>query len=286
MTSLFDFEARVDHYAVMGNPIGHSKSPRIHTLFAQQTGQNIDYQAIQVDEGGFRQAVGNFFANGGKGLNITVPFKQQAYELSESLSDRAKSAKAVNTLLINDDGKIFGDNTDGIGLLRDLMQNHGIALKSKSVLLIGAGGAARGVIPSLVESDIKSLHIVNRTPKRAYDLRDAFIEFTQISASAFDTLPESAFDIVINASASSLQGDIPPLADTSVHSESCCYDLMYAAQATPFLNWAIGLGVQHCYDGLGMLVEQAAESFFLWRKLRPQTAAVISQLKQDLLLTG
>jgi len=283
MASLFDFDARVDHYAVMGNPIGHSKSPKIHSLFAQQTQQNIDYQAIQVDDGGFRQAVGNFFANNGKGLNITVPFKQQAYELSESLSERARLAKSVNTLIPRENGSIYGDNTDGIGLIRDLTQNHGIAVDDKSVLLIGAGGAARGVIPSLIENGISSLHIVNRTPQRAYDLRDEFASLINISASAFDTIEDGSFDVLINASASSLHGEAPPLPTTSIGSDSCCYDLMYAANDTPFLVWAKSLGVIHCFDGLGMLVEQAAESFYLWRNVRPQTSPVIKKIKDELM---
>jgi len=283
MTSLFDFEARIDHYAVMGNPIGHSKSPKIHRLFAEQTQQNIDYQAIHVDEGGFKQAVGNFFANGGKGLNITVPFKLQAYELSDSLSERAQLAKAVNTLLMNNNGSVHGDNTDGIGLVRDLSQNHGVAINNKSVLLIGAGGAARGVIPALIENGISRMHIVNRTAQRAFELADEFSSRLDISASAFDSMPEISYDIVINASASSLQGSRPPLPAQCVDQGGCCYDLMYAASPTPFLQWASEIGIARCYDGLGMLVEQAAESFFLWRKLRPQTAPVIKLLKDDLI---
>jgi len=280
MSSLFDFEAHVDHYAVMGNPISHSKSPIIHRLFAQQTHQSVDYQAIQVDDGGFTQAVGNFFANGGKGLNITVPFKLQAYELAEQLSKRAELAKAVNTLWQDKDGKLIGDNTDGIGLITDLKQNHGIALQQQSVLLIGAGGAARGVIPSLIDSGIASLHIANRTSQRAFDLLDAFSELMPITASDFVSLPSQRFDLVINASAASLEGETPPLPSSCIDANSCCYDLMYAAQATPFLQWAQAHGVSHCYDGLGMLVEQAAESFYLWRNKRPSTEPVIKHLQQ------
>jgi len=283
MTAIFDFEARLDHYAVMGNPISHSKSPKIHRLFAEQTQQNIDYQAIQVDEGGFKQAVGNFFANGGKGLNITVPFKQQAYELSDQLSDRAKLAKAVNTLAINEQHVVTGDNTDGVGLVRDLISNHNVTLMNKRVLLVGAGGAARGIIPSLIESGIQHMHIVNRTPQRAIDLGSEFESILNISASAFENMPNTRFDIVINASASSLQGSCPPLPDHCIYNDSCCYDLMYSAQATNFMLWADNLGVKNIYDGLGMLVEQAAESFYLWRGKRPQTIPVIEKIRSELI---
>lgn len=282
MVSLFDFEKTVDHYAVMGNPIGHSRSPKIHRLFAQQTRQSMDYQAIQVDDGGFKQAVGNFFANGGKGLNITVPFKLQAFELSEQLSERAQLAKAVNTLLVNKNGDIVGDNTDGIGLVTDLSQNHAIELTDKSVLIIGAGGAARGIIPSLINSGIGHLCVVNRTAQRAYDLRDEFSVLMTIDAFALETLPDQSFDIIINASASSLQGEAPPLNSRLIHANSCCYDLMYAPHDTPFLQWAQSNGVNKRFDGLGMLVEQAAESFYLWRNLRPQTAPVIENLQKEL----
>lgn len=282
MGSLFDFEHKTDHYAVMGNPISHSKSPKIHQLFAQQTHQNIDYQAIQVDDGGFPQAVGNFFANGGKGLNITVPFKQQAFDLVDHISDRAKLSKAVNTLAIRDNGEIFGDNTDGIGLVRDLEQNHNISLANKSLLLVGAGGAARGIIPSLIESGIRRIHIVNRTAKRADDLRDEFISLMDVEASSFESMPADDFDIIINASASSLQGEIPPIPDSAINPHTCCYDLMYAAEATSFLRWAASKGIKAGYDGLGMLVEQAAESFYIWRGKHAQTAPVIQALKAEM----
>lgn len=279
--SLFDFEKPLDHYAVMGNPIAHSKSPKIHSLFAKQTEQHMRYEAIQVDDGGFRQAVGNFLANGGKGLNITVPFKQQAWDFVDALSDRARLAQAVNTIVPKGD-TIFGDNTDGIGLVRDLTDNLGITLKNKSVLIIGAGGAARGIIPSLVDAAIASMHVANRSVDRALDLRDHFSSVFEFSASGFDELPDTAFDVIINASASSLHGEMPAIPGSTLKPDSCCYDLMYSAEPTRFMQWARTQGIESCYDGLGMLVEQAAESFYLWRGVRPQTVPVIETLKAEL----
>lgn len=281
MSSLFDFDKAPDTYAVMGNPITHSLSPQIHAAFAKQTNQRIEYTAIQVDLGGFDQAVGNFFAHGGKGLNVTVPFKQEAWALADELSPEAKRAGAVNTLLMNSDGKLLGRNTDGIGLVRDLLQNHGVSIENKRVLLVGAGGAARGVLQPLLEKKPSALVIVNRTPARAHDLAEAFSELGDVTGAGFDDLADQTFDLIINATAASLHGEIPPLPDTVCAKNCWCYDMMYSAEPTPFVLWGEKQGASKSVDGLGMLVEQAAESFFHWRGIHPETAPVIQLIRQS-----
>lgn len=282
MSDLFDFDSEPDEYAVMGNPIAHSKSPQIHTLFAEQTRQNIRYRAIQVDPGGFEQAVGNFFASGGKGLNITVPFKQEAWQLANTLSERAQLAGAVNTLKpLSEDG-LFGDNTDGVGLVRDLTQNLGIPLGNKKLLLVGAGGAARGVIAPLLDQQPQQLTIVNRTMDRAHELVQQFANEGNIDAKSFSALEGEQFDVVINATSASLQGDLPPLATSTIAHAEMVYDMMYGREPTLFLQWAQKNNARHISDGLGMLVEQAAESFFIWRNMKPDTTSVIQQLRASL----
>ena len=287
MSDIFDFETRIDEYAVMGNPIAHSKSPLIHTAFATQTGQRIHYSAIQVDPGGFSQAVGNFFANGGKGLNVTVPFKQEAWQLADERSERAELAGAVNTLFMRD-GQLFGDNTDGVGLVRDLGHNLGINLGGKRILILGAGGAARGVIQPLLAQQPQLLFIANRTADKAHELAALFNTRSDsdvphnIIGSGFNDLEGQQFDVVINATSASLQGDVPPIPQGVFADDGWCYDMMYGAEPTIFLQWAQQCGVPHLSDGLGMLVEQAAESFNLWRGLRPETAPVIQQIRSSL----
>ncbi len=278
---LFDFGKKVEDYAVMGNPISHSKSPSIHTLFAKQTQQSILYTAIHVDLGGFKQAVGNFAATGGKGLNITVPFKQEAWALVNSRSERAERAGAVNTIKIEND-ELFGDNTDGVGLVNDLTVNHNIKLKDKNILLMGAGGAARGVLIPLLKQNPFSLFIANRTPDKAKDLADDFSDMGNISGGGYAALTDLKFDIVINATAASLQGELPPLPDTLLNDKACCYDMMYSAKPTPFMQWATKNNADNVLDGLGMLVEQAAESFFIWRGVKPETKRVIEHLRKEL----
>ena len=282
MKDLFDFGKKVDDYAVMGNPISHSKSPSIHTLFAEQTQQSILYTAIHVDTGGFKQAVGNFAASSGKGLNITVPFKQEAWELTSERSERAERAGAVNTIKIMDDGTLFGDNTDGVGLVNDLTINNSIELTGKNILLMGAGGAARGVLIPLLKQNPSSLFIANRTPDKAKDLADDFSDAGNISGGGYDALAELKFDVVINATAASLQGELPPLPDTLLNSNASCYDMMYGAKPTPFMLWAKKNKASKVLDGLGMLVEQAAESFYIWRNARPDTKVVIESLRKEL----
>ena len=282
MSDIFDFGKRIDDYAVMGNPIAHSKSPRIHSLFAEQTGQSVNYTAIQVDTGGFKQAVGNFKAHGGKGLNITVPFKQEAWALVDDRSDRAQRAGAVNTIKFEND-KLYGDNTDGIGLVNDLTVNHQVVLKGKRILLMGAGGAARGVLSPLLAEQPAALVIVNRTASKAIDLADEFKDLGCISGCGYEKLSdETAFDVIINATAASLQGELPPLPDHVVAEEGCCYDMMYGAEPTTFMQWAREHDAAKIMDGLGMLVEQAAESFNIWRGVRPNTHVVIELLRKEL----
>ena len=282
MSSLFDFDKNPDTYAVMGNPIKHSRSPQIHAAFAKQTKQRINYSAIQVDLGGFEQAVGNFFANGGKGLNVTVPFKQEAWEVADDLGIEAKRAGAVNTLFMSSNGQLVGRNTDGIGLVRDLLQNHNVSIANKRLLLVGAGGAARGVLQPLLNENPAALVIVNRTPSRATELAKSFSELGDVQGTSFDDLTGQAFDLIINATTASLQGEIPPL-PASVCDDGCwCYDMMYGAEPTPFVIWGKEQGAIKSVDGLGMLVEQAAESFFYWRDLRPETRPVIQSIREAL----
>lgn len=282
MSDIFDFEKRIDDYAVMGNPIAHSKSPRIHSLFAEQTDQGVNYTAIQVDSGGFKQAVGNFAVNGGKGLNITVPFKQEAWQLVDQRSERAERAGAVNTITFRS-GKLLGENTDGVGLVNDLMVNHQVILKNKRILLMGAGGAARGVLAPLLAEQPATLVIVNRTATKAIELAELFADLGTVSGCGYENLVDHApFDLVINATAASLQGELPPLPDALLTEEACCYDMMYGAEPTTFMQWAREHDAAKILDGLGMLVEQAAESFFIWRGVRPNTHVVIELLRKEL----
>ncbi|MDH5572846.1 MAG: shikimate dehydrogenase [Gammaproteobacteria bacterium] len=281
MTDIFDFETRPGIYAVMGNPISHSKSPRIHTLFAEQTRQKLNYTAIHVDDWGFSQAVDNFFASGGGGLNITVPFKQDAWKLAAQLSPRAQRAGAVNTLY-KQDGKITGDNTDGVGLVHDLINNKGIAIKGSRILLMGAGGAARGVLALLLEQQPEIVVIANRTAEKAITLAAIFADLGNVSGSGYENLKGQQFDLIINATAASLKGEVPPLPDNIIADNGNCYDMMYGNQPTTFMNWCNAHGAAQVFDGLGMLVEQAAESFYIWRQVRPETGPVIKALRDEI----
>jgi shikimate dehydrogenase len=282
MPDIFDFSSAPDAYAVMGNPVGHSKSPQIHAAFARQTGERMVYTAIQVDPGGFAQAAGNFCANGGKGLNVTVPFKQDAFVYVQTRSPRAELAGAVNTIVFDTQGNAFGDNTDGVGLLRDLVQNLKVTVADRRVLVLGAGGAVRGVLGPLLEARPARVVVANRTPDRAHELAAQFSAIGQIEGASFDALAGQRFDIIINGTSASLQGEVPPLPAQICAVQCCCYDMMYGAVPTAFMRWAYGQGATHVMDGLGMLVEQAAESFFIWRGKRPTTAAVIADLRAAL----
>jgi shikimate dehydrogenase len=262
-----------DRYAVFGHPIAHSKSPQIHAAFARQTRQDMTYEAILAPRDGFAPCVAAFITAGGRGANVTVPFKEEAFRLAGRLSPRAKRAGAVNTLRFDADG-ILGDNTDGAGLVADLTRNLGCALAGKRILLLGAGGAARGVIEPLLDPTPAEFVIANRTVSRAQELADLFGR--GVRASGFDAL-DTPFDLVINATAASLAGELPPLSPLLFTADTLAYDMMYGRD-TPFLDFARSHGAATA-DGLGMLVEQAAEAFYLWRGVRPDTAPVIAALR-------
>ncbi|MBE0511257.1 MAG: shikimate dehydrogenase [Chromatiales bacterium] len=272
----------IDHYAVMGNPIAHSKSPMIHALFAQQTGQTLDYRAILVELGQFNAAVKEFREQGGKGLNVTVPFKRDAWRLVDERSPCASLAGAVNTIQLRADGSLYGDNTDGLGMVRDIRDNLGVNISGKRVLILGAGGAVRGVLGPVLQEKPTELMIANRTPERAQELADAFEEQGHVEGCRFDDLDGVRFDIIINGTSASLKGEVPPLPEGILRPDAFCYDMMYAAAPTAFMRWAEDEGCEHISDGLGMLVEQAAESFLLWRGVRPDTAPVIKAVREAL----
>lgn len=275
----------MDQYAVFGNPIAHSKSPLIHGWFAGQTGQALEYRAILAPEEDFEGHARQFFAEGGLGANVTVPFKLDALVFSDHLSPRARRAGAVNTLQQGKNNKIYGDNTDGVGLVRDLTDNLGFSLKGKRVLLLGAGGAARGVIEPLLKSGIARLKIANRTPEKARQLVQIFHGLqpeAELSAGSWASLAGSQYDLILNATSASLSGELPPLPDGLLAREALAYDLMYGKEPTPFLRWAQQQGATQVADGLGMLVEQAAEAFFLWRQVRPETQPVLQRLREQL----
>lgn len=267
-----------DRYAVVGNPIAHSKSPLIHAAFARQTGQDLSYTALLAPLDGFVATVNEFRADDGKGLNVTVPFKQEAWQLATELTQRARLAQAVNTLKF-EDGTILGDNTDGAGLVRDITLNLEFGIRGKRILLMGAGGAARGVVLPLLEQGPALFAIANRTPAKAHELGQQFLEHGDISTGDFASLAGCHFDLVINATSSSLSGELPPLPAGVFAPGSLAYDMMYGKGLTPLLQFARDNGAARLADGLGMLVEQAAESFFLWRGVRPDTRPVIELLQ-------
>lgn len=271
-----------DRYAVMGNPIAHSKSPLIHALFARQTRQDLSYEALLVPLDSFARAVAEFRDSGGKGLNITVPFKQEAWALDVERSHRAERAGAVNTLRFSDDGSALADTTDGVGLVRDLTRNHDITLAEKRILILGAGGAVRGVLEPVLAEHPATVVIANRTASKAEELAELFGDQGAISGCGFSALAGQQFDLVINGTAASLEGEVPPLPDDLLANGASCYDMMYGAKPTPFQLWATAHGAVQSMDGLGMLVEQAAESFTLWRGVRPETGPVIAALRQQL----
>lgn len=268
-----------DRYVVIGNPIAHSKSPEIHACFARQTGQNLVYERLLAPLDGFAQTVREFVQQGGKGANVTVPFKLEACELATTLTERARLAGAVNTLKFESD-QIVGDNTDGIGLVTDIAGNAGIAFAGKQVLLLGAGGAARGVILPILQRQPARLVIANRTPAKADELAQQFTQYGPVSASDFAGV-QTPFDIIINATSASLADDVPPLAPVVFGPGALAYDMMYGKEPTAFMRAAAGYGAS-VRDGLGMLVEQAAEAFFVWRGVRPDTAPVFSLLRTGL----
>ena len=268
----------VDRYGVIGYPVSHSRSPVIHRLFALQTDQDIQYELLQVAPDKLDTAVNQFRRTGGKGLNITVPHKQAVLRFVDEMSDRADTAGAVNTLAFREDG-VFGDNTDGVGLLRDLTVNLGRKLEDANILVLGAGGATRGIVGPLLEARPRLLRIANRTLDRAVKLAEQFDDKGPVIACQFDRIPVSEpYDLVINATSAGLHGETPPYPGAAVSDKTFCYDLSYGLNPTPFSIWARQHGASHSVMGWGMLVEQAAESFLIWRGIRPDTAPVLKQM--------
>src|SRR5690606_1010781 len=269
-----------DRYALVGQPVHHSRSPLIHSLFARATGQRLTYELIEASPEEFEKAVRDFAAAGGRGMNVTVPHKEAAFRLADTRGPEAEQAGAVNTLTFGPDGEIRGDNTDGIGFLRDLTWNLGWTIEGRRVLVLGAGGAARGILPPLLESSPRELVLANRTLPRAEALEAQFRALGRIEVASFDALAHAgAFDIVVNATSAGLKGEQPPFPESIVGASTCCYGLAYSRSGdTPFVAWARDAGAAEAEQGLGMLVEQAAESFSIWRGIRPDTAPVIREL--------
>jgi shikimate dehydrogenase len=269
-----------DRYALMGHPVSHSWSPFIHGMFARQTGQNIQYRLIDVPPDRFRSAAIQFFIDGGKGLNVTVPHKQAAAELVNELTPRAARAQAVNTIAVKPgSNEIVGDNTDGVGLVIDLVENLGVRLEGARLLILGAGGATRGVLAPLLERRPAQLVIANRTVARASQLAAEFGALGAVQGCGFDAIEAVAFDLVINATSAGLHGGLPPLPAAIVGAHTVCYDMSYAKDDTPFTRWAREGGAAAAHMGWGMLVEQAAEAFLVWRGLRPDTRHVLELLQ-------
>ncbi|PUA20545.1 shikimate dehydrogenase [Glaciimonas sp. PCH181] len=285
-TPMADSVLETDCYVVIGNPIGHSKSPDIHARFAADTAQNIDYRHLLAPLNGFAEAVQEFIQQGGKGANVTVPFKLEAYALATTLTPRAEAAGAVNTLSFAN-GQIHGDNTDGIGLVTDIVRNAGFEIAGKRVLLLGAGGAARGVLLPLMQANPAQLVLANRTVTNAQALVQQFSQKFpnegEIVVSSFTDVASinDQFDLIINATSASLQADVPTVAASIFGPQTLAYDMMYGKQPTVFMQFASAQGAM-VRDGLGMLVEQAAEAFFVWRGVRPQTDATFSALRAQL----
>ena len=273
----------MDRYVVIGNPIAHSKSPVLHRLFAEQTAQSMQYDTLLAPLDDFAGCASAFFQQG-RGANVTVPFKEDAYRLANSLTPRAQRAGAVNTLSKLADGTLLGDNTDGAGLVRDLTVNAGFSLKGKRILVLGAGGAVRGALEPLLAEKPASVTIANRTVEKAEVLAELFSDLGPVAASGFDWLQESV-DLIINATSPSLSGEVPPIASSLIEpGKTVCYDMMYGKEPTSFCRWASEHGAAVAMDGLGMLAEQAAEAFFLWRGVRPDTAPALAELRRLLAL--
>jgi shikimate dehydrogenase len=271
--------ATSDQYGLFGHPVSHSLSPFIHGLFARDTGQQMTYRAYDVLPDEFNARVRSFFGGGGRGLNITLPHKLAAAALADELTDRADRAAAVNTLVRQGDS-VLGDNTDGEGLVRDLCHNLGLVITGSRVLILGAGGATRGVLAPLLGLEPASVTIANRTPDRATALAAAFADLGVTMGVGFNAIGERPFDLIINATSASISGEIPPIPRAAVTESTVCYDLAYGRSATAFVKWALECGCARAEQGLGMLAEQAAESFRLWRGVRPQTAPVLAALRE------
>lgn len=272
----------IDRYAVVGNPVAHSLSPLIHAEFAKQTKQSLNYEKILAPLQGFARTVTEFYKQGGRGINVTIPFKEEAWRLADILDPLAAQARSVNTLKFIEDGKIEGYITDGIGLLRDLKNNLKITINGKRVLLVGAGGAARGALVSLMRENPELLVISNRTEAKARQLVYEFREKARLYACEFSGLERWKFDVIINSTSVGLTGESIPLPEGIIAETGCCYDMVYGKHELPFLQWAQRQGVSCYVDGLGMLVEQAAESFYIWRGVRPKTKKLIEKLRKEL----
>jgi shikimate dehydrogenase len=267
-----------DQYGVAGHPIAHSWSPFIHGMFAKEAAQNLVYRLFDITPENFRREALRLFAGGLKGLNVTLPHKQAAAELVNELTPRAERAQAVNTIAFFEQTSLLGDNTDGLGLLADLENNLGISLSGKRVLILGAGGAVRGVLGPLMERELRSVVIANRTAERAHSLAAEFADMGEISGCGFSAVRGPPYDLIINATSASLQGEMPQMPVGLVGEESICYDMAYGRGHTPFTLWAKSLHAARTTKGWGMLVEQAAESFLLWRGIRPDTQSVLQAL--------
>ncbi|MCU0976700.1 MAG: shikimate dehydrogenase [Steroidobacteraceae bacterium] len=266
-----------DRYALFGHPVSHSWSPFIHGLFARQFGHDIEYKLVDVERADFRRAVIDFFVDHGKGLNVTLPHKQAAAEVVNELTPRAARAGAVNTIVARDAMQLLGDNTDGAGLITDLVDNLGVSLEGSRILVLGAGGAVRGVLAPLLRCRPEELRIANRTRERAEGLAQEFGDLGNITISGFADAG-GGWNLVINATSASLSGQMPVLPVAAVAPGTVCYDMAYGRAETPFLAWASRLGATRCHKGWGMLVEQAAEAYLLWRGVRPETRSVIEAL--------
>jgi shikimate dehydrogenase len=280
VVSSINLDSSISNYAVFGNPVKHSKSPQIHSLFAEQTGIDLNYQAIEVPIDYFSKYVKFFSSQGGKGLNITVPFKEEAFSICSTLTQRAKLSGSVNTIWFDEDKNIYGDTTDGIGLINDITTNYSIDINNKSILILGAGGSVKAILEPLCKQTPKQIIIVNRTVSRAEQLAETFSGQGNIKACSYAELSNDSFDLIINGTSLSLAGELPPIPATVIKNNSCCYDLMYSDTNTVFMEWAIEQGASKVIDGLGMLVEQAAESFFIWHGVKPDTIPVIKSLRR------
>ncbi len=263
-----------DRYGVIGHPVAHSKSPVIHQQFATQMSQELIYETFDIAPESLTQELNTLIESGVKGLNVTVPHKNAVTDLVDELTERADLAGAVNTISIDRDGGMKGDNTDGVGLLRDLTENLAIELAGKRLLILGAGGATRGIVPTLLAAKPAKLHIANRTVEKAKDLAVQFADLGNVSACRFEELGGQRFDLIINATSAGLSGDVPPFPESIIDDTVVCYDLSYSMNDTPFCAWAREHGAAEVHQGWGMLVEQAAESFLIWRGIRPDTAPV------------
>lgn len=276
---MVDETVNVDRYGVVGYPVSHSRSPVIHRLFAEQTGETLQYELLRVPPEKLEQALRQFQRTGGKGLNVTVPHKRRVLRLCDHVGERARAAGAVNTISFRNSG-VFGDNTDGIGLLRDLAVNLGLDLDDTNILVLGAGGATRGIVEPLLEMQPARLMIANRTLSKAEALVEKFGDSGPVAACGFDAVPtDDQYDLIINATSAGVRGETPPYPDKAVSSATVCYDLSYGLEPTPFTAWARRQGAAQAVMGWGMLVEQAAESFRIWRGVRPDTAAVLKQIR-------